>query len=151
MGADYPIVAAYLAEMVKAKHRAKAMATVMFVNCLAAPVGALVAWAVFAIYPHLDAWRILFALGALPAILGLALRAKLPESFTWRAQRRLLTTEQKQYRTLFSEHYVIKTLALCACWFFMDIAYYGIGLFTPTILYALHIGSNAIFLIMPQM
>ena len=146
VGADYPIVAAYLAEMIKPRNRAKAMASVMFVNCLASPVGALVAWGVFTLYPHLDAWRILFALGALPAIVGLALRARLPESLTWKAQQRLLSQETMQYRTLFSKHYISKTIALCACWFFMDIAYYGIGLFTPTILHALHIGTSTNFL-----
>ncbi|WP_367607845.1 MFS transporter [Legionella sp. W05-934-2] len=146
VGADYPIVAAYLAEMIEPSKRAKAMAFVMFVNCLASPVGALVAWGVFSLYPHLDAWRFLFALGAFPAMVGLALRARLPESLTWRAQQRLLAKEPKQYHRVLSNQYFSKTIALCACWFFMDIAYYGIGLFTPTILHALHISSGANFL-----
>jgi MFS family permease len=146
VGADYPIVAAYLAEMIEPAKRAKAMAIIMFVNCIASPIGALVAWFTFSLYPHIDAWRILFALGALPAILGLVLRAKLPESLTWRAQKKLASRHNKNYSSLFQSPLKQQTIILCACWFFMDISYYGIGLFTPSILHALQLNGSVSFL-----
>src|SRR3990167_10596067 len=39
VGADYPICAAYLSEMAPNHSRGKLMASAMFINCLASPVG----------------------------------------------------------------------------------------------------------------
>ncbi len=38
------------------------------------------------------------------------------------------------------------TFSLCSCWFLLDISYYGIGLFTPHVLRALHLSSQANFI-----
>jgi putative MFS transporter len=142
VGADYPIVAAYLSEMTLKRNRATSMALVMFINCVASPVVALTAWAIFHFYPSLDAWRLFFALGALPAIVGLFLRAKLPESMAWRALKKC-ANRPKQYRRLFTPPLSKKTFILCSTWFLMNISNYGIGLFTPSILGALNLHQNA--------
>ncbi|RDI36319.1 MFS transporter [Aquicella lusitana] len=75
VGADYPICAAYLAEMIPENKSNKLIAGAMFINCAASPIGVLVALGIYNIYPHLEVWRILLATGALPAIVALLLRA----------------------------------------------------------------------------
>lgn len=148
VGSDYPICAAYLSEMVPNHSRGKLMASAMFINCLASPVGIAVAYGIFTIYPHVNAWRFMFAFGAFPALIALILRTKLPESFVWIANKRLSTHNnqlQMGYRPLFSKQYFKATVALCLSWALMDISYYGIGLFTPDILGAMHLSTSGNF------
>ncbi len=153
VGMDYPICASYMAEMTPENKTGQAMAIAMFVNCLASPVGVLVAWCLYTFHPTMDVWRWMFATGAIPALIALAFRAKLPESFLWKAHQRLAAKNKKNqsssaaYRKMFSKSSYLKvTLGLCAAWFLMDIAYYGIGLFTPTILSALNIDGSGNFI-----
>ena len=146
IGADYPICAAYLAEMSPRQSRGKLMASAMFINCLASPIGVGIAYLIFSIHHELDVWRYMFAFGALPALVTLIIRYRLPESFIWKINRRLRSGKQEklktEYRKLFSHNYLKATIALCLCWFLMDISYYGVGLFTPAILGALHLGDG---------
>ena len=46
--------------------------------------------------------------------------------------------------TLFSREYRARTLLISVPWFLMDIATYGVGLFTPVILGAMHFGAGAV-------
>ena len=43
------------------------------------------------------------------------------------------------FRTLFSRPYIARTILVSVPWFLMDIATYGVGLFTPVILGAVHL------------
>src|SRR3990167_30110 len=152
VGADYPICAAYLSEMAPNHSRGKLMASAMFINCLASPMGIAVSYFIFSCYPHLNAWRLMFAFGALPAVFALFIRSKLPESFVWKANQRLISANPKNknalaiYRVLFSARYFKATIALCLSWGLMDISYYSVGLFTPDILTAMHLGSSGNFI-----
>ncbi|TAL61739.1 MAG: MFS transporter, partial [Legionella sp.] len=117
----------------------------MFINCLASPIGVAVAWFMFKIHPALDLWRWMFASGAIPAIIALFLRAKLPESFVWQAQQKLQKSKSffQSYRQLFTPTLRKTTICLCLSWFFLDISYYGIGLFVPAVLRAVNISTQA--------
>ncbi|MDF1655784.1 MAG: MFS transporter [Coxiellaceae bacterium] len=150
VGADYPLSAAYLAEMAPNRSRGKLMASAMFINCLAAPAAVTAGFIIFKIHPHIDAWRYFFAFGAIPAFVCLLLRARLPESMMWRVMQHL-TPKTKQtsgalYRRLFEPRYLLITIALAGSWFFMDISYYGVGLFTPALLSAFHLSTAGDFL-----
>lgn len=146
VGADYPIVAAYLAEMLKEKERGKMIAYAMLINCLASPFAAILGWLLAHYFSAATIWRYLFAAGALPASVGLFLRARLPESFLWQASQRLRKNKNmlQHFYFLFSQPYLKATLCLSLCWFLQDISYYGIALFTPFILRATHI-NNMLF------
>lgn len=151
VGADYPICAAYLAEMTPKNKSSQFITSAMFINCLASPFGVIVAWVMFKVHPHIDVWRWMFASGAIPAVIGLLLRAKLPESFLWQAHHRLKQNKTggsvfQNYQKLFSPKLMKITLCMCACWFLQDISYYGIGLFTPYVLQAVHVSSDADFI-----
>lgn len=145
VGADYPICAAYMAEMIPKNKSRQYIAAAMFINCLASPVGVLVAWYLFKCYPNLEVWRWMFASGAIPAVLAFILRAKLPESFIWQVQSKLQKTTAffSHYKKLFSPDLRKASLCMCFSWFFLDISYYGIGLFAPAVLKAVHISNNA--------
>lgn len=149
VGSDYPVCAAYLSEMSPNHSRGKLMASAMFINCLASPVGIAVAYFIFSCDPHIDAWRWMFAFGAVPALIALFMRAKLPESFLWRANRRIASkaiNALDAYRTLFSKHYFKATIALCLSWALMDVSYYSVALFTPDILSAMHLATSGNFI-----
>jgi MFS family permease len=47
------------------------------------------------------------------------------------------------FKVLFSRPYRTRTLLVSVPWFLMDIATYGVGLFTPVILGAMHFGAGA--------
>src|SRR3989338_2025150 len=148
VGADYPICAAYLSEMAPNQSRGKLMASAMFINCLASPIGVIVAYFLFVIYPHVGAWRLMFAFGALPETIALLMLARLPGRFVWKINQRLTSPTQKNqnsYRILFGPIYLKATIALCLSWALMDISYYSIGLFTPDILSAMHLATNGDF------
>lgn len=148
VGSDYPVCAAYLSEMSPNRSRGKLMASAMFINCMASPVGVAIADMIFSYYPHVNAWRWMFAFGALPALIALLLRSRLPESFVWKASRHLLASDAKiktGYRVLFDRYYFKATLALCLSWALMDISYYSVGLFTPDILNAMHLATSGNF------
>ena len=153
VGADYPICAAYLSEMTPDNKRAKYLASAMLMNCLAVPVGVLVAWFVFSVYPNENAWRWIIASGAIPALIALLLRGRLPESFLWSAHQKLkLKTQMVKskvkggYQQIFSPKFIKGTIGLCLCWFLMDMSYYGVVLFTPRIIEALDVTTTGNFL-----
>ncbi|CEK10568.1 MFS transporter [Legionella hackeliae] len=149
VGADYPICAAYLAEMIPENKSSQLIATAMFLNCLASPIGVIVAWILFKMYPYMDVWRLMFASGSIPAVIGLLFRARLPESFLWKAHQQLKVTSNRgffhQYNKIFSPQMIKITLYLCLCWFLLDISYYGIGLFTPYVLQSFNMSAAANF------
>ena len=152
VGADYPICASYLAEMTPTRNRGKLAAGAMLVNCVASPVGVLIAYIIFKSSDSLNAWRYMFMFGAVPALIGLYMRTKLPESFVWNALRHLQTASSKakesikRYKIIFGPKFLVVTLALSFCWLLQDISYYGIGLFTPSILQAMHLSSSGNFI-----
>lgn len=147
VGADYPICAAYLAETIPQEKTNQLIAAAMFINCLASPAGACVGWIAFKIYPSIEVWRFIFASGAIPAVIALLLRAKLPESFIWKAHQRFQNNKHrsflKDFQKIFSTEFTKMTMCLSVSWFLLDISYYGIGLFTPFVLQAMHISSHA--------
>lgn len=145
VGADYPICAAYLAELIPKNKSRQFIAAAMFINCLASPAGVAVAWLMFKFHPTLDVWRWMFASGAIPAVIALFLRAKLPESFVWQAQKKLYQTQPffQNYQKLFSLTLKKTTICMCLSWFFLDISYYGIGLFAPAVLRAVNLSEHA--------
>lgn len=149
VGADYPICAAYMTEMSPDASRGRLIASAMFINCLASPIGVAVAYGLFSLCPHVYAWRLMFAFGAVPALAGLFLRARLPESFVWKVSQKVSVkagASKAAYRHLFKGKYLKATIALGFSWLLMDISYYGIGLFTPDLLSALHFVTSSDFL-----
>jgi putative MFS transporter len=139
VGADYPICASYLAEIAQGR-RGKSVALIRIINALGYPIGALTAFLIIQIDSSNNAWRWMLALGAIPAIIGSILRTKLPESFVWKSAQRIKTS-LSGLKKILSNQYRKKTLIASSCYALKDVSEYGIHMFMPTILMALHISK----------
>jgi MFS family permease len=164
IGLDYPIAASYLAEVLPAKVRGRWLVGAFSLQAVGILMGAVVGVVVLELFPHVDAWRAMLGFGVVPAIAIIWLRRKVPESPRWLAQNgreeeaaevgALLTghpvsiTEADTHRMeapaeglkafvqpqLFRRSMLRRTIFTAAPWFLMDIATYGVGIFTPTLL-----------------
>ncbi|MCF6775077.1 MFS transporter [Thiotrichales bacterium 19X7-9] len=155
VGMDYPICAAYMVEMIEKSKIKQYVAIAMCFNCLASPIGVIIAWIIINLYPQINAWRFILVSSAIWAVLALFLRSKLPESILWKRQKQFELKNskipfRKHFRTLVSRDYLKMTLAFSCIWFFMNVAYYGIGSFTPMIIASLNINSQSSLLISIQ-
>ncbi|CAN1494229.1 ProP Permeases of the major facilitator superfamily [Mycobacteriaceae bacterium] len=152
IGADYPISATLVAEFSSSKGRGAhsgSLGAMWF-------VGALVAYVTGILLEPLgaDSWRYMFMVGAVFAVIVLILRRTLPESPRWLASvgreedaqkiMRELTghnveiptgkIKQQPISALFNEKYRRITIFVTGFWTCYAIAYYGITIYTPTIL-----------------
>jgi MFS family permease len=171
VGADYPISASYVSEIVPARNRGRMLIGAFSFQAVGAIFGALVGLVIIHLYPEVGAWRWMLAVGAVPAAITAVVRLSVPESPRWlvsngRTDEALEVTRQLcgadvvidepapdeptltpvTLRELFSARYRRRTLLATVPWFFLDIATYGIGLFTPTILAAIAFSGDNSFI-----
>jgi len=83
IGADYPISSTYLSEFMPRKLRSRAIISAFSFQALGALGGAALGLITLIYYPYPNAWRYMFALTILPAIIIGYYRTKLPESVLW--------------------------------------------------------------------
>jgi MFS family permease len=177
IGLDYPIAASYLAEVLPKKARGRWLTGAFSLQAVGILLGAGVGVVILELIGGLDSWRIMLGFGAIPALVIIWLRRKVPESPRWLAQNghaeeakevaeRLVehpveVTETDRHRAaavpegikalfqpaLFSRPLLRRTIFTSVPWFLMDIATYGVGIFTPTLLAAIAVkGANTSFL-----
>ena len=167
IGLDYPIAASYLAEILPAKARGRWLTGAFSLQAAGIVVGAGVGVVILEADPHFRAWRIMLGFGALLALIIVFLRRGVPESPRWLAQngreqeakqiaeelshRPVVITAADTARAeqppeglkafiqpqLFQRKLIRRTIFTSVPWFFMDIATYGVGIFTPTLLAAI--------------
>ncbi|HVA37337.1 MAG TPA: MFS transporter [Candidatus Dormibacteraeota bacterium] len=157
IGADYPISSTLLAEFVPAKSRGS------FVTLLGATwfLGAVCAYlAGLALLPlGAAAWRWMLLIGAVIALVVIFFRASIPESPRWLASRGRTDEAADVLRSLgdghtgvqriaprawtdmFSKELIRSTVFVAGFWFCYDVAFYGISIYTPTILKNFTTGS----------
>lgn len=130
VGADYAISPTYLAEFSPRQTRGYQMGYMW----LAWTVGAVVSYALgaglVAWLPTALSWRVLFAVGVIPALVGLMMRARLPESPYWLAHRQTVRPRRPKVKSGSARTWALALLP----WFFMDLATYGLGLLLPVLL-----------------
>lgn len=168
IGADYPISATLVSEFASTKRRgmhSTSLGAMWFVGAVAAYVIGL------AVAPLGDwAWRAMLLAGAIFALVVFILRTKLPESPRWlmskgrtdeaRAVLEAITGQKPdeadvhvapsskvQASILFSPSLRRRTFFVCGFWFCYATAYYGISMYTPTILAPLADGNRTIIII----
>ncbi len=165
IGIDYPLSATFLAEFAPRKRRGAMMTWSFGLFFYAGSVAAmLVGFLLAPLGP--DAWRILFASGAVPALGLLILRRTLPESPRWLLRKRspaqALDALRKfhpdsalgsapvseparvarevgptgRWRELFTRPYLRRTALITLPWFLMDMVDYGFSIYIPTLLLA---------------
>jgi len=159
VGGDYPVSAVLMTEYANAKDRGRLVGLVFSTQALGLIVGPLVALTLLGAGTSTDiTWRVLLALGAVPAAAVVYLRRKMPESPRYQAQvagcgARAATdlsvfsrgqangaadgvaARRMSLREFLSDRRLMLTLAGTAgCWFLLDYAYYGNTISTPQII-----------------
>lgn len=78
-GGEWAAGAVLMAESIRAEHRGKAMGTVQSAWAVGWAAAVLLYTAMFSLFPGATAWRAMFALGLLPALLVIYVRRGVPE------------------------------------------------------------------------
>jgi putative MFS transporter len=156
LGGMIPIDTALTSEYISTKYRGRftSMLTVLW------PVGMLIAAGLSLIFMETLGWRILFIIGAVPALLSFFTRRNVPESPRWLASKgkveetktvlRKLGASDKDLenldlqnnrekesaniKTLLSAKYIKRFVLTAGYYFFSYFGYYGFVLWLPTIL-----------------
>jgi MFS transporter, PHS family, inorganic phosphate transporter len=147
VGGDYPVSAVMVSEYANRKDRGKLVGMVFGTQALGLIIGPLIALALLGSGASDDvAWRVLLALGAVPAAAVIYLRCRMPESPRYRAQvqeraLRAVRGEAPGPRPeaglrafLTNRRWLITLAGTAGCWFLLDYAYYGNTISTPQIL-----------------
>jgi len=155
VGGDYPVSAVMVSEYANRKDRGKLVGMVFGTQALGLITGPLIALALLGSGASDDTvWRVLLALGAVPAAAVIYLRCRMPESPRYQAQVQgragaaspvpglagaPLTGDapapQLGLRAfLTSRRWLITLAGTAGCWFRLDYAYYGNTISTPQIL-----------------
>ncbi|RJQ76275.1 MFS transporter [Pseudonocardiaceae bacterium YIM PH 21723] len=156
IGADYSISPTLLAEYVSAKDRGKVMSLLgatWFLGAASTYVFALILLPL-----GNNSWRYMLLLGAVFALIVIYMRRSIPESPRWlmdhgrheeaaKVLRQISgrddvtlppavqsETREKPWSSLFAPRMIKITVFVCGFWFMYTLAYYGISLYTPTVL-----------------
>jgi MFS family permease len=139
VGGDYPVSAVMVSEYANRKDRGKLVGMVFGTQALGLIIGPLIALALLGSGASNDtAWRVLLALGAVPAAAVIYLRCRMPESPRYRVQvagradRPHPRAGLRDFLT--SRRWLITLAGTAGCWFLLDYAYYGNTISTPQIL-----------------
>ncbi len=153
LGADYAIGTTIIGEFTPVKYRGKLLVT----NVLAWFVGAAAAAVTGYLLLPLggSSWRYMFLIGVIPAAIILILRRDVPESVRWLTNKgkkseaeavemkltgskdnldNIKMDTKNPLRDLLSSKYIKSLLFVGIFWFTFDAAFYGISIFSPTIL-----------------
>jgi PHS family inorganic phosphate transporter-like MFS transporter len=159
IGGDYPMSAVLMSEYANRKDRGKLVGLVFSMQALGTVVGYVVALALLdANIPHDYVWRIILALGAVPAACVIYLRRRMPESPRYLAKVEGREREAASAIETYSDgavrpadapntrgrrlglaeflttpRYLLYLLGTAGSWFVFDYAYYGNSVSAPLI------------------
>jgi putative MFS transporter len=166
IGAELPLVDAYLSELLPARHRGRYTAWAYTLGFLGIPIAGFLARVLVPRHPlGIDGWRWMFVAGSLGAAIVWVTRSRLPESPRWlesagrtsEAEAIVARMEREaaalgplsapeagdtaqagraRFSTIFSTPYRGRTLMLCVFHVFQTVGYYGFGTLVPTVLAA---------------
>ena len=163
VGGDYPVSAVLMSEYANRKDRGKLVGMVFGTQALGLIVGPLVALTLLGAGASDNvAWRIMLALGAIPAAAVVYLRRKMPESPRYQVQVQGQADRAATQLSAFTDgkvgaaalngdhagtpqvmglraflanrRWLIMLAGTAGCWFLLDYAYYGNTISTPQIL-----------------
>lgn len=160
VGAEYPLSASLVGEIMPRKGRGKWMTGAFSFQAVGMTLAAIVSSLILFFYPSENGWRWMLFSCAIPALILAVLRTSIRESPRWLARKgrikeakeslawllgsqTLKISSKKQqdespqgghFLELFDCEFRMRTLLAAVPWFIMDVALYGIGLFTPMIL-----------------
>ncbi|HEY6279637.1 MAG TPA: MFS transporter [Streptosporangiaceae bacterium] len=159
VGGDYPVSAVLMSEYANRKDRGRLVSMVFATQALGLIVGPLVALALLGAGASDDvAWRVMLALGAIPAAAVIYLRRRMPESPRYQVQVQGHAEQAASELGVFtggqisgngsgsaqqqlglrafltSRRWLVLLAGTAGTWFLLDYAYYGNTISTPQIL-----------------
>ena len=159
VGGDYPVSAVMVSEYANRKDRGKLVGMVFGTQALGLIIGPLIALSLLGAGASNDvAWRVMLALGAVPAAAVIYLRCRMPESPRYQVQVQQkaeraanqirdftggqvsasgsgeLAPEMGLRAFLTNRRWLIMLAGTAGTWFLLDYAYYGNTISTPQIL-----------------
>lgn len=167
IGADYPVSSTYITENMPSRLRGRMLVGGFGFQALGMLAGALLGIIILKIYPELNAWRWILGFAVIPAVVILFFRLTLPESPRWLINQgkheeaanvaskmtgkkinidAIKVSSRSSFKDLFSRRYLGRTVLTSLSWFLMDVAFYGVGLFTPIIIASLAFNSGNNFI-----
>jgi len=162
VGGDYPLSATLMSEYSNRKDRGKLITMVFSMQGLGLILGPLVAILLLVSGIQQDLiWRIMLAIGAIPALGTFYLRRSIAETprfqlFMESSEERMATgkagkqaTQNKQAKKswmylLWSGKYLRYLIGTAGTWFLLDIAYYGTTISSPFVLKTLNPHANTV-------
>lgn len=133
-GGEWSVGSVLVAEMIRARHRGRAVGLVQSSWALGWAAAAVAFWAVYAFAAPAVAWRILFWLGILPALLILYIRRNVPEPAIYRATRARQATGSTSFLEIFSPRLLGTTIRASLLATGMQGGYYAVTTWLPTFL-----------------
>lgn len=135
-GGEWSVGSVLIAEMIRARHRGKAVGLVQSSWAVGWALSAVAFWAVFGQLDQELAWRVLFWLGALPALVILWIRRNISDPPVFReTQARLAQTGQSNSFLLIFKPGMLRVTVLASLLATgMQGAYYAVTTWLPTYL-----------------
>ena len=155
IGGDYPLSATIMSEYSNVQSRGRLVATVFAMQGFGLLTGAIVTLGAVYLLPLATVWRVVLALGAVPALLTVYFRTRLPETprFSLAAGRAAEAAQAVESLTgrkvaaaaaptaparlsfrRFLGRYGLLLLGTASTWFLLDMAFYSTNLFNPEVL-----------------
>ncbi|HEY1639941.1 MAG TPA: MFS transporter [Streptosporangiaceae bacterium] len=160
VGGDYPVSAVLMTEYANRKDRGRLVGLVFSTQALGLIIGPLIALAFLGSGVSTGlTWRLLLALGAVPASAVVYLRSRMPESPRFQVQVQGKQDTARQELTRFTDgvisdeaaeagpqrrislreflttrRFLVLLSGTAGCWFLLDYAYYGNTISTPQII-----------------
>jgi MFS family permease len=135
-GGEWSVGSVLVAEMIQARHRGKAVGFVQSAWAVGWGMAAIAFWAVYALAPPELAWRVLFWLGVLPALLIFYIRRKLKDPQIYQANQARIKAEgdEVSFLEIFRPQLFGITLRASLLATGMMGAYYAVTTWLPTYL-----------------
>jgi MFS family permease len=135
MGGEWASGAVLVAESIRPEFRNKATSAMQSTWAIGAILAAVLAGVVLDVLPLGDqAWRLLFALGGLPAFITLWAQRRVEEPEIWRSTRNSPHATTNPYRVLFGAELRKRTLLACLLASLLQFAYWGLFFWLPNLL-----------------
>jgi MFS transporter, putative metabolite transport protein len=151
VGIDFPVSASYVSETMPKHARSRMVVATIALQSVGMLLGAAIDLAILRAWSDPADWRLMIAAVGAMAVVFLVLRVRLTESPRWlrhhehgKAARASASGASlgHRYALLLSRRFRTRTLLISLPWFLMDIATYGVGLFTPVMLAAIRFSSD---------
>jgi MFS family permease len=133
-GGEWAVGSVLIAEMIRAEHRGKAVGTVQSGWAVGWGAAALLFTLIFSVLPDELAWRAMFWVGILPALLVIYIRRKVKDPEIFHATRAKANESGSHFMEIFSPELLRTTALGCLLTTGMMSAYYAVTTWVPTYL-----------------